>query len=307
MCFLKKTQQIKLFTCYLGLTYFMCPVYYNNKLVAIAYGGGIATEAHTVPQEIIERYNIPLMPQRKLQRIGELLVQTMALVNFDLNVVENIGAEKTEADLNVFNGILSRREAEVAMLICQGLSNKQIAEQLFISEKTIKTHVSNILSKLDIKDRMQLFEEIYQNLEMGYSIENLEYTTLCLWHFIASFKFVSQFREINRAKQGDVTQEAISYMRKNIEKKLSLDDIAGSVNYSSSHFGQVFLKKSGYTPLNYFNQLKIQKACQLLDFSDLKIKEIAEQLGFYDQYHFSKVFYKQVGETPSSYKKRNKG
>ena len=53
MCFLKKTQQIKLFTCYLGLTYFMCPVYYNNKLVAIAYGGGIATEAHTVPQEII--------------------------------------------------------------------------------------------------------------------------------------------------------------------------------------------------------------------------------------------------------------
>ena len=69
-----------------------------------------------MPQEIIERYNIPLMPQRKLQRIGELLVQTMALVNFDLNVVENIGAEKTEADLNVFNGILSRREAEVAML-----------------------------------------------------------------------------------------------------------------------------------------------------------------------------------------------
>ena len=134
-------------------------VYYNNKLVAIAYGGGIATEAHTVPQEIIERYNIPLMPQRKLQRIGELLVQTMALVNFDLNVVENIGAEKTEADLNVFNGILSRREAEVAMLICQGLSNKQIAEQLFISEKTIKTHVSNILSKLDIKDRMQLILE----------------------------------------------------------------------------------------------------------------------------------------------------
>lgn len=167
----------------------------------------------------------------------------------------------------------------------------------------------NKLHKIDespnarIKDRMQLFEEIYQNLEMGYSIENLEYTTLCLWHFIASFKFVSQFREINRAKQGDVTQEAISYMRKNIEKKLSLDDIAGSVNYSSSHFGQVFLKKSGYTPLNYFNQLKIQKACQLLDFSDLKIKEIAEQLGFYDQYHFSKVFYKQIGETPSSYKK----
>lgn len=190
---------------------------------------------------------------------------------------------------------------------------KQSMEYILVAFHRRKSHLFNSfynkLHKIDespnarIKDRMQLFEEIYQNLEMGYSIENLEYTTLCLWHFIASFKFVSQFREINRAKQGDVTQEAISYMRKNIEKKLSLDDIAGSVNYSSSHFGQVFLKKSGYTPLNYFNQLKIQKACQLLDFSDLKIKEIAEQLGFYDQYHFSKVFYKQIGETPSSYKK----
>lgn len=97
------------------------------------------------------------------------------------------------------------------------------------------------------------------------------------------------------------------YMKNNLPQKLSLEDIAGHVGYSPSHFGQVFLKKTGQTPLNYFNQLKIQKACQLLDFSELKIKEIAEELGFYDQYHFSKVFFKQIGEPPTQYKKRNKG
>lgn len=171
----------------------------------------------------------------------------------------------------------------------------------------------NKLHKIDespnarIKDRILLFEEIYQNLEMGYNTDNLEYTTLCLWHFIASFKFIPQFREINKTKQGDIVQDAINYMKKNIEKKLTLEDIATSMKYSVSHFGQIFLKKTGHTPLNYFNQLKIQKACQLLDFSDLRIKEIAEALGFYDQYHFSKSFYKQVGETPSNYKKRKKG
>ena len=42
------------------------------------------------------------MPSVSCKVIGELLVQTMALVNFDLNVVENIGAEKTEADLKCF-------------------------------------------------------------------------------------------------------------------------------------------------------------------------------------------------------------
>lgn len=171
----------------------------------------------------------------------------------------------------------------------------------------------NALHKIDespnarFKDRIQLFEEIYQNLEMGYSIENLQYTTLCLWHFLGSFRFISQFREINKVKHGDIIQEAISYMKKNIEKKLTLKDIACAVNYSPSHFGQLFQIKVHYTPLNYFNQLKIQKACQLLDFTNLRIKEIADELGFYDQYHFSKVFSKYMGETPSSYKIKHKG
>lgn len=184
----------------------------------------------------------------------------------------------------------------------------------FTGEKTfLFQSFYNKLHKIDespsarIKDRILLFEEIYQNLEMGYNTDNLEYTTLCLWHFIGSFKFIPQFREINKAKQGDVIQDVINYMKKNIEKKLTLEDIATNVKYSASHFGQIFLKKTGHTPLSYFNQLKIQKACQLLDFSDLRMKEIAEELGFYDQYHFSKAFYKQVGETPSNYKKRKKG
>lgn len=175
--------------------------------------------------------------------------------------------------------------------------------------KSIYNKVFNIDDAPDarFKDRLILFEEIYQNLEKGYSIENLEYTSLCLWHFIASFHFISQFREVNKASKGNIIQEAICFMQKNINKKLSLEEIAESVRYSPSHFGQLFLKKTGHTPLNYFTHMKIQKACQLLDFSDMKIKEIADKLSFYDQYHFTKVFIKILGESPSSYKKRNKG
>ncbi|WP_244852828.1 response regulator transcription factor [Bacillus sp. J14TS2] len=48
---------------------------------------------------------------------------------------------------------LSERELEVLKLIANGLTNAEIAEQLFISEKTVKGHVSNILSKLHMLDR----------------------------------------------------------------------------------------------------------------------------------------------------------
>jgi NarL family two-component system response regulator LiaR len=53
-------------------------------------------------------------------------------------------------------GELTRRELEVVRLIASGRSNSQIAEELVISEGTVKTHVSNILAKLSLSDRTQL-------------------------------------------------------------------------------------------------------------------------------------------------------
>lgn len=50
---------------------------------------------------------------------------------------------------------LSAREHEVLELLAQGMSNRNIAETLFISEKTVKNHVSNILKKLSVNDRTQ--------------------------------------------------------------------------------------------------------------------------------------------------------
>jgi DNA-binding NarL/FixJ family response regulator len=51
--------------------------------------------------------------------------------------------------------LMTRREKEVLSLIAQGMSNKEIAAALCIAEKTVKTHVSSILSKLNLADRTQ--------------------------------------------------------------------------------------------------------------------------------------------------------
>ncbi|TCK99575.1 regulatory LuxR family protein [Roseivirga ehrenbergii] len=50
---------------------------------------------------------------------------------------------------------ISPRELEVLQLISEGLSNQEIAERLFVSESTIKTHISNLFVKLDVKRRTQ--------------------------------------------------------------------------------------------------------------------------------------------------------
>ena len=51
---------------------------------------------------------------------------------------------------------LTERELDVVRLVAMGRSNREIAEQLFISEKTVKTHISNILAKLNLEHRTQL-------------------------------------------------------------------------------------------------------------------------------------------------------
>lgn len=68
-------------------------------------------------------------------------VEVAAPVEIDEERIQNLG--------------ISQRELEVLKLISTGLSNQEIGEQLFVSESTIKTHVSNLFVKLDVKRRTQ--------------------------------------------------------------------------------------------------------------------------------------------------------
>ena len=58
---------------------------------------------------------------------------------------------------------LTDREREVLLLIAQGRSNREVGEELFISDHTVKTHVGRLLTKLDQRDRVQLVIFAYDN------------------------------------------------------------------------------------------------------------------------------------------------
>ena len=60
-------------------------------------------------------------------------------------------------------GDLSEREVEVLQLMAQGMSNQEIAKDLYLSSTTVKTHVSHILTKLGVRDRVQAVVEAYDS------------------------------------------------------------------------------------------------------------------------------------------------
>jgi AraC-like DNA-binding protein len=155
-----------------------------------------------------------------------------------------------------------------------------------------------------ISDRVDLFSEIFRNLDRGFSIETLEYVNLCLPHLLASFTHLSQFRLIKESGENDPVAQSINFMLEQITKKLKLDEIAAETGLSASHYSRLFVNRTSHSPIDYFIQLKIQRACRLLDNSGWMIADVAREMGFEDQFYFSRVFRKVMGMSPGEYRKR---
>lgn len=154
---LKKRETIQL-TCYLGVTYFACPIFCNKDMVAICLGGGVYLEKDEDLVEHKMAKDVPVFSELKLNDCVRLLENVFNLlnVNEDTSNVNENKTDKVRQEVLLLKKKLSRREIEVVNLINSGLTNKEISMKLNISDKTVKTHITNILKKMNMKDRLQI-------------------------------------------------------------------------------------------------------------------------------------------------------
>jgi AraC-like DNA-binding protein len=156
------------------------------------------------------------------------------------------------------------------------------------------------------KERVRLFDDMYNMLEKGYGLNNLIYVNMTLWRFLVSFIQSDKFTLVSKTADKDAISKTIDYMQENIHTALKLEDFSTYANISPSHYSALFKRKTGYAPIEYFNHLKIQKACQYLQFTDLRIGEIASKIGISDQYYFSRLFRNIMECPPIEYRKKKK-
>ncbi|MBR2405968.1 MAG: helix-turn-helix domain-containing protein [Clostridia bacterium] len=93
-----------------------------------------------------------------------------------------------------------------------------------------------------------------------------------------------------------------TYIEEHYTEPLTLEHLAAIANYSPTHLSKRFKEATGLPPIRYLNNIRIEQAKYLLQFSDESIGKIMEKIGFTDTSYFSKFFKKLLGYSPQAFR-----
>ena len=114
-------------------------------------------------------------------------------------------------------------------------------------------------------------------------------------------------KEITVGKLKDFyIREAVSFIEQNYSNPITVEDIAASCNLNRSYLGKIFRDSLNQTPQQFLIYYRMNRAAELLKFSEMSINEISRMVGYPNQLHFSRAFRNVFGISPSSWRKENK-
>ncbi len=95
---------------------------------------------------------------------------------------------------------------------------------------------------------------------------------------------------------------ALNFIDSHLGRHITLAELAAGSFLSVSRFSHLFRDFTGKPPLQYINELRIERAKNLLAYSEFTVSEIASELGFESLHYFSRLFRKTTGESPSAFR-----
>ena len=150
---------------------------------------------------------------------------------------------------------------------------------------------------------LSLFEDVFEELEQGFTMLHLLYAAHTLTHLMGLILRHKDEYGYGTANVQERVAKSIEFMKSHMRQPLKIATLAGLVRLSRSHYTTVFQRVTGYAPLSYLNHLRMQHAVQLLNTTDLSIKQISEQLGFCDQFYFTRAFAKMHNHSPTEHRR----
>ena len=142
----------------------------------------------------------------------------------------------------------------------------------------------------------------YYNLQ----IPNRELICAGLMQSILALLSNELHKQTHPAQGNDKISELISRIKMTSSLNITVSECAQFCNMSKVHFIRVFKRTTGLPPMQFMLRLRIDRAKELLDFTDNPIAEIAEASGFSDQNYFARTFKQFTGMSPTQFRKERK-
>lgn len=119
---------------------------------------------------------------------------------------------------------------------------------------------------------------------------------------------ITVFRKMSLVKEsaGQLSDTLLAYIKEHCEEKLTLKELALQNNYNPSYFSRLFQQYTHMSFTDYLRLVRIEKAKDLLQFSDKKINDIYPKVGYSDKTRFFKDFRRHTGMSPLEYRKSKK-
>lgn len=152
--------------------------------------------------------------------------------------------------------------------------------------------------------KIEIFKQVFELLEEGYTERTMEMVNLNLLYIVSLFIYPEEAGTKN--SDYNAARNSISFMGDNIDRMITINELANQQHISISHYSRVFKRYTGQSPIQYFMKLKIQTSCQSLCFTNKSIKEISSFLGFEDPFYFSRLFKTIMGVSPRQYRKAHR-
>lgn len=214
----------------------------------------------------------------------------------------NVFALKKEYNRRFIEAIGREDTAGTAQLLDEAC---RYFEQNNVNPKIVKIFFSNLMG--DIFSGFGLFiensKEFSSHEQYHYQIEDSEYLqsiVMLLADFMVSV--INEIRHMSNTNSKALINKALNYIHYHYDEKISLEDVAQKLHLSKHYLCSAFKKATGENMSLYINKLRIEKAKRMLLESEVRVKEIFEEVGYSNQQYFSKVFKKITGMTVMEYK-----
>lgn len=123
----------------------------------------------------------------------------------------------------------------------------------------------------------------------------------------ATCEFSRMVAEMKTKRQASsYTEQCKDYIFKNYHHKIQLEKVAEAIGVSQGHLSRVFREDTGMSIQDYIQKFRVERAANLLKYSEASLMEISDYVCFNSQSHFGSVFKKYMGMTPGQYRNKYK-